>query len=413
MKLNRVAITGLGACCGLGHNLQEIWPALIQGKSGISFMESYSIDKLTCKIAGEVKDYSIPEDILDAKEVSRYDRFLHFALLSAFEAYRDSGLTSRDYKAENIGCILGVGMGGFPVIEKDMHSLFDKGPRRVSPFFIPAIIPNMASGLVTIKLGLKGINYTTASACASGTHAIGNAAMEIMLGRQDVVISGGAEGALAGLPIAGFINMKALAKNNTEPERASRPFDRDRDGFVIGEGAGILVLENYDKAVARGAKIYAEVSGWGASSDAHHITAPHPEGLGAIQCMRQAIKTANISAEQLTHVNAHGTSTPLGDVAEIKALKAVCGASASKLQITSTKSMTGHLLGAAGGLETVFTALTLKEGIIPPTTNLENLDPEIDLHIVANKAEKLNGEYALNNSFGFGGTNASVILKKV
>lgn len=413
MKLNRVAITGMGAMCGLGNNLNEIWPSLLEGKSGISHIESYDVEKFTSKIAGEVKNYQVPEDILSAKEVGRYDRFIHFALLATFEAYKDSGLTANDYAAHKMGSILGVGMGGFPIIEKDNRTLFERGPRRVSPFFIPAIIPNMATGLITIKLGLKGVNYTTASACASGTHAIGNAAMEIMLGRQDVVVTGGAEGVLCGLPLASFNKMKAFAAPTEDPTKASRPFDRDRTGFVIGEGAGILVLENYDKALARGAKIYAEVAGFGASSDAHHITAPHPEGEGAIGCIAQAIATANITADQLGHVNAHGTSTPLGDVAEIKALKSICGDSAKNLQITSTKSMTGHLLGAAGGIESVFTAMALKDEMIPPTINVDNLDPEIDLHIVTKTAEKLKGEYALNNSFGFGGTNASLILKKV
>lgn len=413
MKLNRVAITGMGAICGLGHNLKDIWPSLIEGKSGVSFIESYDVEKFSSKIAGEVKNYTIPEELMDAKEASRYDRFIHFALLATQEAYNDAGLTKEIYPAEKMGCLLGVGMGGFPIIEKDTHVLFDRGPRRVSPFFIPSIIPNMASGLITIKFDMKGVNYTIASACASGSHAIGSAAMEIMLGRQDLIVSGGAESTISGMPIAGFTNMKAFAKHGDDPTIASRPFDKDRNGFVMGEGAGILILENYDKAVARGAKIYAEVVGWGSSSDAHHITAPHPEGEGAISCMKQAIATAGIKASQIGYVNAHGTSTPLGDVAEIKALKGVCGESAKNLQITSTKSMTGHLLGAAGGIEAAFTAMTLKDGIIPPTINVDNLDPEVDLHIVANKAEQFTGEYALSNSFGFGGTNASLILKKV
>ncbi len=412
MTLNRVAITGMGAICGLGHSLKEIWPKLVAGESGISTIESYDVSNFSYQIAGEVKNYHLPEELLGEKEAARYDRFIHFALISAYEAVKDAGLEKNTYLSERIGCILGVGMGGFPIMEEQTKNLFNRGPRRVSPFFIPAIIPNMASGMITIKLGFKGINYTVASACASGAHAIGNAAMEIALGRQDVVISGGAESTLSGMPIAGFINMKAFAKPGDDPTKASRPFDKDRNGFVVGEGAGILILENYEKAVARGAKIYGEIVGWGASSDAHHITAPHPEGAGAIHCMQQAIATANIRPEQLAHVNAHGTSTPLGDVAEIKALKGVCQETAKDLKITSTKSMTGHLLGAAGGIEAVFTAMALKEQIIPPTINLENLDPEIDLHIVANKAEKFDGEYALSNSFGFGGTNASLIIKK-
>ncbi len=414
MKANRVAITGLGAICGLGHNLKTVWENLVNGKSGISTIENTDTEQWSIKIAGEVKNFQISEDLLGSKDASRYDRFVHFALHCANEAYKDAGLINNTYYApEKIGTILGVGMGGFPLIEENHKNYLEKGPRRVSPFFIPAIIPNMSTGLISIKLGIKGVNFTVASACASATHAISVAASEIISGRQDVMISGGAESVICNTPISGFINMKALSKRNEEPERASRPFDVDRDGFVMGEGAGIVVLENYEKAVARGAKIYAELVGFGYSSDAHHITAPHPEGDGAAQCMKQTIELAGITPEMVGYINAHGTSTPLGDIAEIKAVKKVFGDHVKKLYCSSTKSMTGHLLGAAGGIELVFSAMTLHNGIIPPTINVENQDPECDINCVPNKCVKYDGEYALSNSFGFGGTNSSVLIKKV
>ncbi len=412
-QLNRVAITGMGAICGNGHNLKDIWSSLIEGQSGISTITHSNVDDLAVKIGGEVKDFTLSEDILEAREHSRYDRFLHFTLHSGFEAYRDSGLDQNNpYEAERIGSILGVGMGGFPEILNTHNTYLEKGPRRVSPFFIPAVIPNMAPGLLTIKLGLKGVNYSVSSACASAAHALSCAAYEIMLGHQDVMVSGGAESVMVNVPMQGFISMKALSKRNEEPQKASRPFDTGRDGFVMGEGAGILILENYDKAVARGAKIYAEIVGHGTSSDAYHITAPHPEGEGASRCMIQCLQNAGVTPEQVGYVNAHGTSTPLGDIGETKAIKKTFGDHAYKLNVSSTKSMTGHLLGAAGGLESVVCAMALHTGIIPPTINLEEQDPECDLNYTPNKAEKRDIEYALNNSFGFGGTNSSLLFKK-
>ncbi len=414
--LQRVAITGMGAICGLGKNLPEIWAKATNGESGVSIVETLDTENLPIKIGGEVKNFELAEEIMDAKEASRYDKFIHFALHATHEALQDAGLREvegRPYPSERMGSILGVGMGGFPFIEETHETFLNKGTRRVSPFFIPAIIPNMAPGLLTIRYDLKGINYSVSSACASAGHAIGAAAQEIMLGNQDVIIAGGAESVFSNLTFSGFANMKAMTKTfNDNPTAASRPFDTGRNGFVIGEGSGILILENYDKAVARGAKIYAEVIGCGASSDAHHITAPHPEGAGAINCMKQAINMAGISPDKIGYINAHGTSTPLGDIAETKAIRNVFEAHADELIVSSTKSMTGHLLGAAGGIETVFCAMALHTGIIPPTINLENQDPECDLNYCPNKSEKRDIEYALNNSFGFGGTNASTILKK-
>ncbi|MCK5883986.1 MAG: beta-ketoacyl-ACP synthase II [Bacteriovoracaceae bacterium] len=414
--LQRVAITGMGAICGLGDNLQDVWHKATNGESGVSICETLDTEKLPIKIGGEVKNFELSEEILEAKEAARYDKFIHFALHAAHEALQDANLRdieNRAYPSERMGSILGVGMGGFPLIEKTHETFLNKGTRRVSPFFIPSIIPNMAPGLLTLRYGLKGVNYSISSACASAGHAIGAAVQEIMLGGQDVIVAGGAESVFSNLTFSGFANMKAMTKTfNENPTAASRPFDTDRNGFVIGEGAGILILENYDKARARGAKIYAEIVGHGSSSDAHHITAPHPEGAGAINCMKQALNMAEISPDAIGYVNAHGTSTPLGDIAETKAIRSVFEAHADELIVSSTKSMTGHLLGAAGGIETIFCAMALHTGIIPPTINLENQDPACDLNYCANKAQKRDLKYALNNSFGFGGTNSSTILKK-
>lgn len=418
MKLNRVAITGMGAVTGLGHTLKDNWSNALEGKSGVSLIEQADTEQMLTKIAGEVKNFHLAEHILEAKEAPRYDRFIHFAMHSAYEALNDAGLLT-DHKINNIyephkmGSIMGVGIGGFPEIERTAQLLVTKGPKRVSPFFIPAVIPNMTTGLVSIRFGLRGLNYSISSACASAAHALTAACYEIMFGRQDVMVSGGAESVVCQLGMSGFINMKALSRRNDEPHRASRPFDTDRDGFVLGEGAGILILENYDKAVARGAKIYAEIVGHGATSDAYHITAPHPEGDGAYNSMKMAVESAGVPFNEVGYVNAHGTSTPLGDIGETKAIKRTFGDHAKNLYVSSTKSMTGHLLGAAGGIETIFCAMALHEGIIPPTINLENQDPECDLNYVPNKPVKADIKYALNNSFGFGGTNSSLLLKKV
>lgn len=414
-KPRRVAITGMGSICGLGLNLKEVWSGILEGRPGISKIENIDTSALGVHIAGEVKNFKLSEEILPEKEWSRYDTFIHYALAASHEALHHAGLMdgkNGGYDAHNIGAIMGVGMGGFPEIEKTAKTFFEKGARRISPFFIPGIIPNMATGLVTLQFGFKGLNYTISSACASAAHAISAAAYEIMMGRQDVMVTGGSESVVTSLPLSGFNNMKALSKRNDDPAKASRPFDVDRDGFVMGEGAGILILEDLEKAVARGATIYAEVVGHGATSDAYHITAPHPEGEGARRCMEMAIKTAGINPNAVGYVNAHGTSTPLGDIGETNAIKKTFGDHAYKMYVSSTKSMTGHLLGAAGGVESIFCAMALHEGVIPPTINLDNQDPECDLNYVPHKPVKANIEYALNNSFGFGGTNSSLVLKK-
>lgn len=411
-KLHRVAVTGMGAICGLGNSLQEVWENALAGKSGISKIERVNTETWPVTFAGEVKNFKLSDELMDPKDQDRFDMFNQFGLHAGAEAIKMSGIMDADYKKEKIGIIFGTGLGGFPHIEQNITALNDKGPRRVSPFFIPSVIPNMAPGLMAIHYGFKGINFSIASACASSAHAIGAAATEIMLGRQDAMITGGTEAVITGSPIAGFANMKALSKRNDEPAKASRPYDTGRDGFVMGEGAGVLVLENYEKAKARGAKIFAEVVGFGASDDAHHITAPHPEGLGAMTCMEQALELAGIQKEDIGYINAHGTSTPLGDVAETEAIKKVFGKHAYDLRVSSTKSMTGHLLGAAGGLESIFCIMALDTGILPPTINLENQDPACDLNYVPNKPEKRDIKYALNNSFGFGGTNSSTIFKK-
>lgn len=415
-QLKRVAITGMGAVTGLGHDLKSTWDGIIQGKSGISTIQTPLLGETPIMMAGEVKDFKMNPELLSEKEATKFDRFIHFALTAAGEALQDAGVYQNNqinwpYSAYRVGCLLGVGMGGFPIIETTAQTYLEKGHRRVSPFFIPSIIPNMAPGLITIRFGAKGLNYNIASACASSAHAISAAAFEILSGRQDMVITGGCESVLTSLTIAGFNNMKALSKRSDDPTKASRPFDKDRDGFVMGEGAGVLILEDLDKARARGATIYAEVVGHGASSDAYHITAPHPEGEGAIQCMLNSLESAGLKAQDIGYINAHGTSTPLGDIAETKAVKKTFGEHAKKLCVSSTKSMTGHLLGGAGGVESIFCAMALYKGVLPPTINLDNADPECDLDYVANRAREVQVEYALNNSFGFGGTNSCLILK--
>lgn len=412
MKLNRVAVTGMGAICGLGNSLDEVWKNALAGKSGISTLENQITENWPVSFGGEVKNFRLDPKLMDLKDQDRFDLFNQYALHSSDEAINQAGLLTAKYAPEKIGIIFGTGLGGFPHIEAHHKTFLEKGARRVSPFFIPSVIPNMPEGLVSIFYGFKGINFAVASACASSAHAIGLAATEIMLGRQDAMLTGGTEGVITGYTIAGFSSMKALSKRNSEPHRASRPYDTDRDGFVMGEGAGILVLENYEKAKARGARIIAEIVGFGASSDAYHITAPHPEGLGALICMNQTIDSSGVAKEEIGYINAHGTSTPLGDIAETGAIKKVFGDHAYNLAVSSTKSMTGHLLGAAGGLESIFCIKALETGILPPTINLDNQDPACDLYYVPNKSEKRDLQYALNNSFGFGGTNSSTLFKK-
>lgn len=412
MQLQRVAVTGLGAICGLGNSIEEVWTNALAGKPGITKLEKQDTTDWPVTFGGEVKNFKLSEELMPLKDQERFDLFNHFALHAGAAAIKQAGISKETYESTRIGIIFGTGLGGFPHIEMHHKTYLEKGFRRISPFFIPSVIPNMAPGLLSIHFGFRGLNYSIASACASSAHAIGAAATEIMLGRQDAMITGGTEAVITPYTIGGFASMKALSKRNEEPGRASRPFDVDRDGFVMGEGAGILVLENYEKAKARGARIIAEVVGWGATSDSYHITAPHPEGEGTIPCMQQALAQAGIARELVGYINAHGTSTPQGDIAETNAIKRVFGDHAKKLAVSSTKSMTGHLLGAAGGLESIFCIKALETGMLPPTINLDKQDPQCDLDYVANKTRKADIQYAMNNSFGFGGTNSSTIFKK-
>ncbi|NPB06216.1 MAG: beta-ketoacyl-ACP synthase II [Aquificae bacterium] len=409
----RVAVTGLGVVSPVGTGVKKFWENLTAGVSGVDYIKSFNPDEygLTVKIAAEVKDFN-PEEYLDRKEARKVSRFIQFAIAAAAEALRDSGLLEAGYDPYKVGVIIGTGIGGLRDIEEQTLVLTQRGARRVSPFFIPYGISNMASGLVAIKWGFKGPNYSVVSACATGNHAIGDAFRLIQQGDIDAAVVGGTEAAVTPLGVAGFAAMKALSTRNDEPQKASRPFDRDRDGFVMGEGAGILVLEDYEKAKARGAKIYAELVGYGATDDAFHITSPHECGEGAYECMKKALEDANLKPEEVDYINAHGTSTPLNDRIETLAIKQLFGEHAYRLKVSSNKSMIGHLLGAAAAVEAVATVKTVETGVIPPTINLENPDPECDLDYVPNKAVKAPVRVALSNAFGFGGTNATLVFKK-
>ncbi len=411
--MRRVVITGLGAVTPIGTGVQKFWENLIAGVSGVDIIKRFDPIEagLTVHIAAEVKDFE-PERYFDKKEAQKVSDFIKFAVAASEEAIKDSGLLESKYDPYRVGVIIGTGIGGLRDIEEQQKVLMEKGPRRVSPFFIPYGISNMASGLVAIRFGFKGPNYCVVSACATGNHAIGDAMRLIQRGDIDVAIAGGCESAITPLGVAGFASMRALSTRNDEPQKASRPFDADRDGFVMGEGAGILVLEEYEHAKARGAKIYAELVGYGATDDAYHITAPCADGEGAYMCMKLALEDAGIRPEDVDYINAHGTSTPLNDKSETLAIKRLFGEHAYRLKISSNKSMIGHLLGAAGAVEAVATVKTIETGIIPPTINLENPDPECDLDYVPNKAINYPVRYALSNSFGFGGTNACLIFKK-
>ena len=410
----RVVITGIGVVSPIGTGVKKFWENLVKGVSGIDRIKSFDPDEygLTVKIAGEVKDFK-PEDYMDKKDAKKASRFIQFAFAAVKEALEDSGLLESKYDPYRVGVIIGTGIGGLKDIEDQTITLYQKGARRVSPFFIPYGISNMASGLVAIRWGFKGPNYSVVSACATGNHAIGDAFRLIQKGDIDIAIAGGSEAAITPLGVAGFASMKALSTRNDEPQKASRPFDRDRDGFVMGEGAGILVLEEYERAKARGAKIYAELVGYGATDDAFHITSPHECGEGAYECMKLALEDAGIKPEEVDYINAHGTSTPLNDKIETLAIKQLFGEHAYKLKISSNKSMIGHLLGAAAAVEAVATVKTIEEGIIPPTINLENPDPECDLDYVPNKAVEYPVRVAMSNAFGFGGTNATLVFKKL
>ena len=407
----RVVITGIGAVTPLGNTAEETWSAIKEGKSGVGPLTRLDTEKFPAKVAAEVKDFDI-EQYIDRKEARKMDRFTHYALAASIMAIKDADLTITDEIAPKVGVWIGSGIGGMETYEKQMEVFQERGVRRVSPFFVPMMIPNMASGQVSIHLGAKGINSCSVTACASGTNSIGDAFKVIQRGDADAMITGGAEAPIVNMAVAGFCSSTALSLN-PDANTASRPFDKERDGFVIAEGAGILVLEEYEFAKARGAKIYAEVIGYGATGDAYHITAPGPNGEGAARAIKQAIDDAGIDPTNVGYINAHGTSTPYNDLFETMAVKSVFGDHAYNLAMSSTKSMTGHLLGAAGGVETIFTALALKEGILPPTINLETPDPECDLDYVPNVAREANVEYAMSNSLGFGGHNASLLLKKV
>jgi len=408
----RVVITGMGLLSPLGNTVAENWESAIAGKSGIGPITLFDASRLATQFGGEVKSFD-PSTVMDRKEVKRFDRFIHLAMGAAAEAVADCGLTFEGELAERAGVVIGAGMGGLGAIEETKLVLVEKGPGRVSPFFIPSCIINMAPGMISMKYGLLGPNYGAVSACASAGHAIADAFHMVKRGDCDVMLTGGAESAMTELAFAGFNSARALSTRNDNPQAASRPWDKDRDGFVMGEGAGILVLEELEHALARGAKIYGEIIGAGASSDAHHITAPHPEGRGARLAMTNALRSAGIAPEQVGYINAHGTSTDLGDVQETEAVKKVFGEHAYKLAVSSTKSMHGHLLGAAGAIEAILTVLALKNQVLPPTINLENQDEGCDLDYVPGKAREVQGvEVALSNSFGFGGTNATLVFRR-
>ena len=410
----RVVVTGLGCVSPVGNTVEQSWANLLAGISGIDFITQFDADNFACKFAGEVKGFNIA-DYIPEKEARHMDRFIHLGLAAACQAVADSGLPTGealdDETAVRIGCNIGSGIGGLPMIEQTHAELVNRGPRRVSPFFVPASIINMISGHVAIKFGFKGPNIAVVTACTTGLHAIGLSARMIEYGDCDVMIAGGAEATVSPLGIGGFAAARALSTRNDDPKTASRPWDRDRDGFVLGEGAGVVVLEEYEHAKARGAKIYAELSGFGMSADAYHMTAPDVDGPR--RSMSLALKNASINSDQVQYLNAHGTSTPLGDLNETNAIKVAFGSHAKKMTISSTKSMTGHLLGGAGGIESVFTVLALHHQKIPPTINMFNQDPECDLDFCANTARDAKIEFAVKNNFGFGGTNGTLVFKRV
>jgi len=411
MSDRRVVITGLGVISPVGTGIEKFWKSLLDGQSGIGPITRFDASELPARIAGEVKDFQV-ENYIDKKEARRMDLFTQYAVAAAKMAVEDSGMDFNQIDANRVGVILGSGIGGIETFEEQCKVLVNKGPNRVSPFMVPMMIVNMAAGQISIHLGAKGPNITVVSACASGTNAVGDAFKLIERGDADVAICGGTEASITPLAVSGFCSMKALSTRNDEPTKASRPFDKERDGFVMGEGSAILILESLEHAQKRGTKIYAEVLGYGATADAHHITAPAPEGEGAARSMWMALNDAGLKPEQIDYINAHGTSTELNDKFETLAIKKVFGEAAGQLMVSSTKSMTGHLLGAAGALELAVSALALKEGEIPPTINYENPDPDCDLDYVPNVKREKEIKYALSNSLGFGGHNATVILGK-
>lgn len=411
-RQRRVVVTGLGCVSPIGNSVTASWEAALAGKSGIATITKFDALPFSTHFAGEVKGFNI-EDYIPAKEARHMDTFIHYGMAAGMQAMQDCGLAVTDENADRIGVIVGSGIGGLPLIENTHAEFVSRGPRRISPFFVPASIINMISGHLSIKYGLRGPNLAIVTACTTGLHCIGAAGRMIEYGDADVMIAGGAESTISPLGLGGFASARALSSRNDDPATASRPWDKDRDGFVLGEGAGVMVLEEYEHAKARGAKIYAELLGFGMSADAHHMTAPLENGDGARRCMISAMKNSDINADEVDYVNAHGTSTPLGDVAETVAIKRTLGDHAKKIVVNSTKSMTGHLLGGAGGLESVFTVLAVHNQISPPTINIFNQDPACDLDYCANEARRMPINVAVKNSFGFGGTNGTIIFGKI
>ncbi|HMN94299.1 MAG TPA: beta-ketoacyl-ACP synthase II [Hydrogenophaga sp.] len=414
MSRRRVVVTGLGCISPVGNTVQDAWANLLAGQSGIDLITKFDASAMACKIAGEVKGFDL-ESYISAKEARTMDTFIHYGIAAAHQAVTDAGLPTGEAldeeTATRIGCIIGSGIGGLPLIEETHTELTNRGPRRISPFFVPASIINMISGHVSMRFGFKGPNLAVVTACTTGLHCIGEAARKIEYGDADVVVAGGAEATVSPLGVGGFAAMRALSTRNDDPKTASRPWDKDRDGFVLGEGAGVMVLEEYERAKARGARIYAELSGYGMSADAGHMTAPNMDGPR--RAMLNALRNAGLSTDQVDFVNAHGTSTPLGDVNESNAIKAALGERARRIVVNSTKSMTGHLLGGAGGIESVFTVLSVHHQKSPPTINIFNQDPECDLDYCANTARDMKIDVALKNNFGFGGTNGTLVFRRV
>jgi len=414
MSRRRVVVTGLGCISPVGNTVDDAWSNLLAGQSGIGLISKFDTSAFSCRIAGEVKGFNL-EQYISAKEARTMDTFIHFGIAAAVQAVKDAGLPTGDALNEDlatrIACIIGSGIGGLPLIEQTQVEYAARGPRRISPFFVPASIINMIAGHVSMRFGFKGPNLAIVTACTTGLHCIGEASRKIEYGDADVVVAGGSEATISPLGLGGFASMRALSTRNDDPAAASRPWDKDRDGFVLGEGAGVMVLEEYEHAKARGAKIYAEVCGYGMSADAGHMTAPSMDGPR--RAMVSALKNAGINADQVDYLNAHGTSTPLGDVNETNAIKAALGNHAYKTLVSSTKSMTGHLLGGAGGIESIFTVLALHHQKVPPTINLDNQDPDCDLDYCANTARDVKIDVALKNNFGFGGTNGSLVFRRI
>lgn len=412
MSKRRVVVTGMGMLTSLGHDVESTWQAILAGKSGVDVVDHFDASDLSCKICSRVKNFDTTA-YMPEKEARKRDFFIQYGYAAAVQAIKDSGLVVNEQNANRIGLAIGSGIGGLPSIERHHAILLESGPRRISPFFIPSALINMIAGIVSIEYGMKGPNIALVSACTTGTHNIGVAARTIAYNDADVMVAGAAEMATTKLGMAGFASMRALSTRNDEPQKASRPWDKDRDGFVLGDGAGVIVLEEYEHAKARGAKIYAELVGFGMSGDASHITSPDPEGRGAAAAMNNALRDAGLKPEQIDYINAHGTSTPAGDELEVMGVKRTFGDHAYKLAMSSTKSMTGHLLGAAGAVEAIFCILALRDQIAPPTINLDHPSEGCDLNFVPHKAQKMTINVALSNSFGFGGTNGTLIFKKV